>query len=160
MPIFEVNATATPDSTGKLITFKDTSNYGATANDQGYLKSGFTQNTIVIEDSNGNTLLTSNFLATDTVTFNQTKDNWFTVVRTLNGVASVLRVQKFAIKRMTMAKLTTALEAGCCDTDPNCYMCKVTTLIQGADYAEPLGEAVRWQKFVDAANSYLDIINK
>lgn len=160
MPIFEVNTTATPDPTGRIITFEDVSNYGVGNNDENYVKAGFSENTISIEDADGEVLQTSNFLATTTVTFNQTKDNWFTVVRTLNGVTSKIRVQKFAIKRMVMNKLTQALEDGGCECDNSEHMCKVSAFLQAADYAEPLGKSVRWQKFVDAASVYLDLMTK
>lgn len=157
MAAFEVSTAAVQSADGLVTTFTDTSNYGT--NDEGYVKSDFTTNTIVIKDADGNTLQTSDFLASDTVTYNQTKDLWFTVERTLAGVASYSKTEKFPLKRITVNKLQKVLGSGCCQGATNARnLCEANAFINGADYAAPSGNAVAWQNNIDAANAYLDII--
>lgn len=157
MAAFEVSTAAVQSADGLVTTFTDTSNYGT--NDEGYVKSDFTTNTIVIKDADGNVLQTSNFLASNTVTYDQTKDLWFTVERALAGVASYSKTEKFPLKRITVNKLQKVLGSGCCQGATNARnLCEANAFINGADYAAPSGNAVAWQNNIDAANAYLDII--
>lgn len=157
MAAFAVSTSAAQSSDGLVVTFTDTSNYDI--NDEGYTKSNFTTNTIVIKDAYGAILQTSNFLSSDTVTYNQTKDHWFTIERTLAGVASYSATEKFPLKLITTNKLQTVLGSGCCQGTQNAKnLCEANAFINGADFAAPSGNSVAWQKFIDAANSYLDII--
>jgi hypothetical protein len=154
---FEPSTTASQNSTGLVTTFLDTSNY--TDNDEGYVKADFTTNTIQIYDAYGVLLQTSNFLTSDEVTFEQTADTWFTIVRTLAGIASYEVTEKFALNRITTNKLQDVLSSGCCQGRSNeANLCKVNTFLQDADYAIPIGNAVRWQLDINNANSYLDQI--
>lgn len=157
MPAFAPSTTSTQSADGLTVTFVDTSNYDE--NDQGYVKSDFTTNTIVITDAYGAVLQTSDFLTSDTVTYEQTADTWFTTTRTLAGIASYTKVQKFPLKRITINKFEDALSTGCCQSKTSAdNMCKVSQFLEGADFAEPQGNAVKWQEDVNAANAYLDQI--
>lgn len=159
MAAFAPSTTATQSSDGLTTTFTDTSPYGVGENDENYVKADFTTNTIVITDANGAVLDTLNFLTSDTVEYTQTADTWFTTTRTLAGIASYTKVQKFPLKRITINKLEDALEEGCCVSKQNAeYLCKADAFIAGADYAEIVGNARKWQDNVDAANAYLDLI--
>jgi hypothetical protein len=102
---------------------------------------------------------TLNFLTSDTVTYNQTTDHWFTTVRTLAGIASYSKTEKFPLNRITTNKLQRVLASGCCQGMANeANLCKVNTFMQDALYAEPLGASVRWQQDINNANSYLNEI--
>ena len=157
MAAFEVSTEASQSPDGLTVTFLDTSNY--TTNDEGYVKADFTTNTVVILDAYGAVLQTSNFLASDTVTFEQTKDHWFTTERTLAGVASYEKTEKFPLRLITTNKLQTVLGTGCCQGAQNAKnLCEANAYINGATFAAPSGNSVAWQKFIDAANAYLNII--
>ena len=148
---------ATQDATGLIVTFTDISNYGD--NTENYVKADFTTNTIQIYDAFGTLLQTSNFLTGDTVTFNQTKDHWFTTVRTLAGVAPYSVTEKFPLKRITTNKLQRVLGSGCCQGASNAKnLCEANAFINGANYASPSGNASAWQNNIDAANAYLNMI--
>src|SRR6476646_4778624 len=105
MEVFAVSTSAAQSADGLTTTFTDDANYAD--NTEGYEKSDFTVNTLVIKDAYGNTLQTSDFLSSDTVTFEQTKDQWFTTERTLSGIASYSKTQKFPLRRITNNKLQT-----------------------------------------------------
>lgn len=158
MAAFAVSTEASQSSDGLIVTFLDTSNYGS--NDEGYDKSEFTTNTIQIYDADGVLLQTSDFLTEDTVEFNQVKDHWFTTVRTLAGVASYSKTEKFAnLYRITTNKLERVLGSGCCQGMSNSSnLCKANTFLQAATFAAPVGNSVAWQTDVDNANSYLNEI--
>lgn len=157
MSAFSVSTSASQSADGLTVTFTDGSNY--TDNTEGYVKSDFTTNTIVITDANGEVLQTSDFLTSDTVEYTQTEDTWFTTTRTLAGIADYTKVQKFPLKRITINKLEDALSMGCCQSKGNSdNLCKADTFIAGADYSEITGNAVKWQNNIDAANAYLDLI--
>lgn len=157
MAIFAVSTSASQSADGKVVTFTDTSNYGA--NDQGYVKSDFSVNTIVLKDAFGNVLDTLNFLSSNTVTYTQTKDNWFTTERSLSGVATYTKEEKFPLMRITINKLQKVLGSGCCQGATNARnLCEANAFINGANFVAPTGNSVAWQNDIDAANSYLDII--
>ena len=157
MAAFEVSTEAEQSPDGLTTTFTDVNNY--TDNDEGYVKSDFTTNTIVIKDANGEVLQTSNFLTSDTVTYTQTKDLWFTIERLLEGVATYEKTEKFPLKRITVNKLETVLGSGCCQGATNAKnLCEANAFINGANYAAPSGNSVAWQKNIDAANSFLNRI--
>ena len=82
MAVFTVSTEASQSSDGLTVTFMDESNY--TDNTEGYDKADFTTNTIVIKDAYGATLQTSNFLSSNTVTYPQASDHWFTTERVLS----------------------------------------------------------------------------
>jgi hypothetical protein len=149
MAAFAPQTDATQDATGLIVTFTDVSNYGD--NTENYVKADFTTNTIQIYDAFGTLLQTSNFLTGDTVTFNQTKDHWFTTVRTLAGVAPYSVTEKFPLKRITTNKLQRVLGSGCCQGASNAKnLCEANAFINGANYAAPEGNS--------AANAYLNMI--
>lgn len=157
MAAFEPATSASQSSDGLVVTFLDESNYSD--NTEGYVKSDFTTNTIVIKDASGNILQTSNFLTSDTVTYNQTKDHWFTTERVLAGIADYTRTEKFPLKRITINKLQKVLGSGCCQGVTNAKnLCEANAFINGANYAAPSGNSVFWQNSIDAANLYLDIV--
>lgn len=157
MAAFAPSTEASQSANGLVVTFLDTSNYGD--NTENYTKSDFTTNTIQIYDADGTLLQTSDFLTSDTVTYNQTSDHWFTTVRTLAGVASYSRTEKFGLKRITINKLEKVLASGCCQGMANeSNLCKAITFLFDSDYALPVGNSVAWQKDVDNANSYLNEI--
>jgi hypothetical protein len=157
MAAFYVETSATQSSDGLVVTFTDQSNYSD--NDESYDKADFTTNTIVLYDAYGAVLDTLNFLTSDTVTYNQTTDHWFTTVRTLAGIASYSKTEKFPLNRITTNKLQRVLASGCCQGMANeANLCKVNTFMQDALYAEPLGASVRWQQDINNANSYLNEI--
>lgn len=157
MEPFKPSTQATQDATGLVVTFTDISNYGD--NGEGYTKSDFTTNTIQIYDADNNLLQTSDFLTSDTVTFNQTKDHWFTTVRTLAGVAPYSETEKFPLMRITTNKLQRVLGSGCCQGATNAKnLCEANAYINGANYAAPSGNSTAWQDNIDAANKYLDVI--
>lgn len=159
MAAFAPATDATQDSTGLIVTFTDVSNYGVGNNDENYVKADFTTNTIQIYDAFGTLLQTSNFLTGDTVTFNQTKDHWFTTVRTLAGVAPYSVTEKFPLKRITTNKLQRVLGSGCCQGASNAKnLCEANAFINGANYASPEGNSAAWQNNIDAANAYLNMI--
>ena len=157
MVIFTVSTEAAQSSDGLVVTFTDTSNYAD--NTEGYVKADFTTNTIVIKDANGAILQTSDFLASDTVVYNQTSDHWFTTERALEGIASYTKTEKFPLKRITTNKLQTVLGSGCCQGATNAKnLCEANAFINGANYAAPSGNSTGWQNYIDAANSFLDLI--
>lgn len=157
MAIFSVETSGSQNNSGLVTTFVDSSNY--ITNDQGYVKSDFTTNTIQIFDAYGVLLQTSDFLTSDEVTIEQVADTWFTIVRTLAGIASYEVTEKFALNRITTNKLEDVLSSGCCQgTTNSANLCKVNTFMQDSQYRMPLGNAVQWQLDINNANSYLDII--
>jgi len=157
MAAFEVSTDADQSADGLVSTFTDTNNYAD--NDEGYVKSDFTVNTIVIKDANGVVLQTSDFLTSDTVTYNQTKDIWFTTERVLQGIAEYEKTQKFPLRRITNNKLQTVLGSGCCQGATNArHLCEATAFLIGAINAAPSGNSTAWQNDIDAANSFLDLI--
>ncbi len=158
MAAFAPSTEAIQSDDGLTVTFTDNSNYSS--NDEGYIKSQFTTNTIVIKDANGVVLQTSNFLTSDTVTYVQTADTWFTTVRTLAGVASYTKTEKFGLHRMTTNKFEDALtKIGCCaSAKDKSNMCMADAFLFGADMALPVGNSVKWQQNVNSSNSYLDLI--
>jgi hypothetical protein len=157
MAAFEPSTAAAQSADGRVSTFTDTSPYGD--NDEGYVKSDFTVNTIVIKDAEGNILQTSSFLDSNTVTYNQTKDLWFTTERLLQGVAEYEKTQKFPLRRITNNKLQKVLGSGCCQGAANARnLCEANAFIIGAINAAPSGNSVAWQNDINAANSFLDLI--
>lgn len=157
MAVFAPSTEASQSANGLVATFKDTSNYDT--NDQGYEKADFTTNTIVLKDAYGTILETLNFLTEDTVTYEQTADHWFTTERLLEGVATYEVTEKFPLKRITINKLETALGSGCCQGATSARnLCEANAFINGANYAAPSGNSVLWQKNIDSANSYLNLI--
>lgn len=157
MAAFEVSTIAAQSADGLVSTFTDDNNYAD--NDEGYVKADFTTNTIVIKDANGNVLQTSSFLDSDTVTYNQTKDLWFTTERLLEGIAEYEKTQKFPLRRITNNKLQQVLGSGCCQGAANAKnLCEANAYIIGAINAAPSGNSVAWQNDIDAANSFLDLI--
>lgn len=155
---FEPETSASQSSTGLVVTFTDISPYGS-ANTEGYVKADFTTNTIEIFDAYGALLQTSDFLTSDTVTYNQTSDHWFTTVRTLAGIASYSKTEKFPLKRITINKLEKVLASGCCQGMANeSNLCKATTFLYDSDFTAIVGNSVGWQKDIDNANSYLNEI--
>lgn len=154
---FAVSTSAVQSSDGLVVSFYDDSNYSD--NTEGYDKSDFTTNTIVIKDATGAILQTSNFLSSNIVTYNQTKDHWFTTERLLEGVATYEKTEKFPLKLITTNKLQTVLGAGCCQGVTNARnLCEANAYINGANYAAPSGNSVAWQNDIDAANLFLDNI--
>ena len=157
MAAFEVSTEAVQSADGLVTTFTDSANYAD--NDEGYVKSDFTTNTIVIKDAEGNILQTSDFLDSDTVTYNQTKYIWFTTERVLEGIAEYEKTQKFPLRRITNNNLQKVLGAGCCQGAANARnLCEATSFILGAINAAPSGNSVAWQNDIDAANSFLNLI--
>ncbi len=154
---FKVETSAVQSPDGLVVTFTDLSTYSD--NSEGYVKSDFTTNTIVIKDANGTILQTSNFLSSNIVTYNQTKDHWFTTERVLAGIASYEKTEKFPLRRITNNKLQTVLGAGCCQGVTNARnLCQATAFLIGAINAAPEGDSVSWQQDIDAANLFLDDI--
>lgn len=156
---FYVETSAEQSTDGLTTTFIDLSNYGIGVNDENYVKSDFTTNTIVLYDAYGDILATLNFLSSNTVEYVQTKDLWFTTVRILAGIADYEKTEKFPLNRITTNKLEDVLSSGCCQgTSNSANLCKANTFIQDSQFRAVLGNSVGWQKDIDNANSYLDII--
>lgn len=157
MEAFAPATSASQSNDGLTVTFVDSSNYSD--NTEGYVKSDFTTNTLIIKDGYGEVLQTSDFLTSDTITYQQTKDHWFTTERVLAGIASYSRTQKFPLRRITTNKMETVLGSGCCQGAANAKnLCEANAYVIGAIDAQPSGNAVLWQRFIDAANSFLNLI--
>lgn len=157
MADFIPSTSASQSADGLTVTFIDSSDY--INNNQGYTKSDFTTNTLVIKDAYGEVLQTSSFLYTDTITYKQTSDHWFTTERVLAGIADYSRTQKFPLRRITTNKMETVLGSGCCQGATNAKnLCEANAYVIGAIDAAPSGNSVAWQRFIDAANSFLNLI--
>jgi hypothetical protein len=132
------------------------------SNDQGYVKSNFTTNKIVVKDVYGNTLATLDFVNdSDNVrTFTKTKDYLLIASLTLAGIASYSLTWEYPTHRITATKLNEAILNGhCCNTKSNSHLSNISLFINGYMSDRFLaGKQVSYQQNIDNANTYLDLL--
>lgn len=146
---------AQQSSDGKTITFTDQSPWGAGNNDENYLKANFVRTFTLVDAFGEDVAVLTLPTNVDSIAYSITKDVWLQTTYKAVGVQTYQLVQKQMFDRFTVNAYRAKInEENCCGKhDQN--LCMANVFIKGADYAEPVGDGVSTQKFIDAAFSYL-----
>ncbi len=155
--IFTPDFKAEESNDGKKVIFTNTSNFDT--NDQGYTRSSFTANKLVLKDAYGSPIDTIDFpisgASIDKISIPLNSSKWIDAELVLEGPASFSKLKKFAFYKIFIQKYKTVLrsyESGQAtgkDVDLSTYFKDV------AEYAIVPGDSVEFQENIDIAHSYL-----
>lgn len=158
MAAFEPSYTGLESEDGLTVLFTNTS--FNVSNDEGYIKSNFGTNELILEDAYGQQLDILSFVESDSVIWEKTKDYFVRGTLSMDGVDAYETIHDFPFKRIAHKKHGKVLQAGKCHGNKHKdNYCKALGYLLGAeDDAFILGNEVSYQINIDAANSYLDLL--
>lgn len=160
MAAFAASATGSQDSTGRILTLTDTSNY--TTNDEGYIISDFTTRQFVLYDAYGEEIETLDLGAELEVEYDIPlgPDPYIQAVLILAGVGDYTDTIDLPLDRITQNLYRNLLKKGCCTSQSveNALM-HADMFFTGSEFEAPLeGGAPGFQADINAAYAYLNAV--
>lgn len=160
MAAFSPTFSATEAEDGKTVTFTLTAFVGA--NDENYVKSDFSDISLVLTDAYGDDITTLSFNTSDVVVYSKTSDKWINATIFLTGIGDVAdyeRLQQYPFKQITQTKLAKILQAHkCCGRHSENYCLGLSYLFGANNDKYISGNDVSYQVNINNTNAYFDTL--